>query len=78
MQNVPRALRLCQRCDSDEVENLPHFLLRCSRYSVVRAQFSQLVHSVLDTVAFVNCPDQVAVAHAVVSMFRMVALRVSL
>jgi len=43
-------------------------------------QFSQLFHGVLDTLALFIGPDQVAVAHAVVSMlqFRMVALQVSL
>ena len=78
MQDVLRALRLCQLCDSGEVEDLPHFLLRCSRYSAIRVQFSDLFTGVLDTVAFFTGEDQVAVAHAVVSMlqFRTVALQV--
>jgi len=41
----------------------------------VMAQFAQLFHGVLDSVAFFNGLDQVAVTHVVVSVlqFRMVA-----
>jgi hypothetical protein len=78
MQNVPRALRLCQLCDSGEVEDLPHFLLHCSRYSAIRAQFTEVFGGISDTAAFFNGSDQVVVAHAVVSMlqYRTVALQV--
>jgi len=81
IRGIPRALRCCKLCEGVEVEDLLHFLLRCSRYSVVRAQFDDLfdgvVHSWLFMADFLNVPDQAAVAHAVVSMlqFRMVALK---
>jgi len=56
------------------VEDLPHFLLRCSRYSAIREHFSDLVNGVFDTVAFFNAADQVMVAHAVVSVLRTVGI----
>ena len=78
MQGVPRALRLCQLCDSGEVEDLPHFLLRCPRYLAIRAQFGGLFDNVVDTVVFCNGQDHAMVAHAVVAMlqFRKVALQI--
>jgi hypothetical protein len=74
----PRALRLCQLCDSGEVEDLPHFLLRCPRYLAVRIQFGGLFDDVVDTAVFFNGQDQAIVVHAVVSMlqFTKVALQI--
>jgi len=32
MQGIPRASHLCELCEEGEVEDLPHFFLRCPRY----------------------------------------------
>jgi len=57
-------------CEGGEVEDLPHFLLRCPGYVAVRAQFGGLFGGVVDTAAFFNGQDQAAVAHAVVAVLQ--------
>jgi hypothetical protein len=70
-QRVPRALRLCQSCDSGEVEDLPQHWLRCSKYVLVRAQFGGISDGVVDTVVFSNGQDQATVVRAVVSVLQL-------
>jgi hypothetical protein len=79
MQQIPRAHRFCQVCAMGEVEDLPHFLLRCPRYFAIRAEFHSLFSGVVDTAVLFNSEDQAALVHADVSMlqFRKVALQVA-
>ena len=37
-RNIPRALRLCENCDLQEVECILHVLLKCPKYKVSREQ----------------------------------------
>jgi hypothetical protein len=36
--NTPRHRRVCRACDTGEVEDLPHFLIRCPAYAAFRAR----------------------------------------
>jgi hypothetical protein len=59
---VPRSERVCQRCQSGEVDDEAHMIFRCSAHSALRLQYARLFSPWPDGLRSFMCQDPTAVA----------------
>ena len=58
-EHMPREIRLCPLCKSNQVENETYFLWQCSKYSLQRQTFLNRINEIITDIERKSTPESI-------------------